>query len=270
VKLSIVIPVPEDAFSTSLGLKRMKKSFASISHLGYDGIELLIEDPRKITVGKLEKLAHAYGLEIPAIGTGPTYLRYGLSFANTDPKVRRASVKRARDYLAIASDLGSLVIMGLIRGKIGLNAQYKSAWRWVKRCLSDCAAIAEDLGVIIALEPINRYETNIINTVEEAIQMVDELRSNHVKLMVDTFHMNIEEASITKALKKAGKSLVHVHVADSNRRAPGMGHLNFSEIIDVLKEIGYSRYLSAEILFEPDFNVAAQKTIRHLQVVSKK
>lgn len=265
MKLAMVVFASEDAFETSLGWRRLKRRFAVISRLGYDGIELLIEDPRKVDVGKLRKLAQSHDLEVPAIGTGPTYLRYGLSFADRDQKVRRAAVKRVRDYLTIASGLNALVIIGLIRGKIGVNASYKRAWRRVRRCLSECAVTAKDLGVMMALEPINRYETSIINTVDEALRMADELRSDRVKVMADTFHMNIEEASITEALKKAGKSLVHVHVADSNRRAPGMGHVDFSEIINVLNEIEYLGYLSAEILFKPNFNVAAQKSIEYLR-----
>ena len=265
VKLAIVLFTREEAFETSIGWKRLKRRFAAISRLGYDGVEQLVEDPRAVDVERLRKLAQSHNLEVPAIGTGPTYLRYGLSFADPDQKVREAAVKRVRDYLSIASDLGSLVIIGLIRGKIGVNASHKRAWTRVRRCLSECAVIAEDLGVTMALEPINRYETDIINTVGEALRMVDELRFNRVKIMADTFHMNIEEASIAQALKEAGKSLVHVHVADSNRWAPGMGHLDFSKIIGVLNEVGYMGYLSAEIFFKPNFGMATQKTVEHLR-----
>lgn len=265
MKLSIVISAPGDAFETPVGWRRLKGRFAVISRAGYEGVELLVEDPRRVNAGKLRRLAESYDLEVPAIGTGPTYTRYGLGFADSDRRVRRAAVRRVRDYLTIASDLGALVIIGLIRGKIGTDASYARAWRRVRRCLSDCAVIAEDLGVMVALEPINRYETGIINTVGEAMQMVDELRSDRVKVMADTFHMNIEEASIPEALKNAGKSLAHVHVADSNRRAPGMGHLDFAEIIGVLNEMEYVKYLSAEILFKPNFDVAAQKTIEYLR-----
>jgi len=265
VKLSIVVSPPVDAFETLVGWKRLKRRFGAISRAGYDGVELLVEDPRRVNAGKLRRLAESHDLEVPAIGTGPTYTRYGLSFADCDQRVRRAAVMRVRDYLTIASDLGALVIIGLVRGKIGVDDSYARAWRRMRRCLSDCAVIAEDLGVMVALEPINRYETGIINTVGEAMRKVDELQSDHVKVMADTFHMNIEEASIPEALRNAGESLIHVHVADSNRLAPGMGHLDFTKIIGVLNEIEYVKYLSAEILFKPNLGVATQKTIEYLR-----
>ena len=262
--MAIVVFMPEDAFETPLGWRQLKRRFAMISRLGYDGVELLIENPRGVDVEKLKRLAESCNLEVPAIGTGPTYLRYGLSFVDLNQKIRRAAVKRVKNYLTLASKLNALVIIGLIRGKIGADASYKRAWRRVKHCLSKCALAAEDFGVMMALEPINRYETNIINTLDEASQMVDELRSGQVKVMADTFHMNIEEASIAEALLRAWERLIHVHVADSNRLAPGMGHLNFSEIISTLKAIKYNGYVSAEILLRPSFPIAAQKTIEYL------
>lgn len=265
MKLAIAIFVSEDTFETSQGLKRVKRRLATISRLEYDGIEFLVEDPRRVDVEKLKELTKFYDLEVPAIGTGPTYRRYGLSFTDPDERVRRAAVKRMKDYLTLASDLDALVIIGLIRGKIEAEASYKRAWRRIRSCLDVCAVIAEDLGVMLALEPINRYETNFINTIDEALQMISELQSNNVGVMADTFHMNIEETSITESLRKVGKSLIHVHIADSNRWAPGMGHLNFSGVINVLNEIGYSRYLSAEILFKPNFNVAARETMECLE-----
>lgn len=267
MKLAIATFLPKNAFEISQNQKWLRRRFAATSRLGYEGIELLIENPLKIDVGKLEELAHAYDLGIPAIGTGPTYLTYGLSFADPDGEVRTAAVKRVGDYLAVASNMGALVIIGLVRGKIGTNASYKRAWRRIRRCLSECALNAEDLGVTMVLEPINRYETSLINTIDEASQMVEEVRSDNVKVMADTFHMNIEEASTTEALLKAGKSLAHVHVADSNRLAPGMGHIDFAGMIHVLNEIGYFGYLSAEILFRPNFNVATRVTIEYLKKI---
>jgi sugar phosphate isomerase/epimerase len=265
MKLAIALTTPKEAFETSQGWRLLKKKFAIVSGLGYDGIELMIEDPSVVNSEKLRKLAQFYELLIPAVGTGIAYLQCGLSFAHPDRRERSAAIKRVKDYMLLASDLDTLVIIGLIRGKIGVDTSYKKAWSLVRNCLRECSATAKDLGVLMALEPINRYETAIINTVDEALKMIEEVRSDYVRIMVDTFHMNLEEASITEALRKARKLLVHVHVADSNRKAPGMGHLNFHEIINVLNEIRYTEFLSAEILPKPNFGQAARKTIDYLK-----
>jgi len=112
------------------------------------------------------------------------------------------------------------------------------------------------------LEPLNRYETNVLNTVAESISFLKSLRAQNVKLLADLFHMNIEEADTASALHTAGRRLGHVHFADSNRRAIGFGHTNMEAIIAALREIRYDGWLSAEILPLPDSETAAAQTIK--------
>ena len=110
------------------------------------------------------------------------------------------------------------------------------------------------------VEPINRYETNFVNTVDEALGLVEELGEPSAKLLLDTFHMNIEERSMEDAVRTAGESLGYLHVSDSNRRAPGQGHLDFCLLLDALEEIAYQGMLVSEILPLPDDRWAAQLT----------
>ena len=110
-------------------------------------------------------------------------------------------------------------------------------------------------------EPLNRYETNLLNRTAEAVEFLGTLRTRNVKLLADLFHMNLEEASIPDALRAGGPHIGHVHFADSNRRAIGLGHTEVAPIADALRAIGYSGYLSAEILPLPDFETAARQTI---------
>ena len=265
MKLAFVVSMPEDALESPLRRKQLARKIATIARLGYDGVELMVEDPRRVDVEKLRRLVEQYGLEVPAIGTGFTYLRYGLSLSDRDRRVRMAAVKRIEEYATLASALNSLVIVGLVRGRIERDTSPKRAWRRVTNCLKKCAKAAENLKVTLALEPINRYETGIVNTIEDALRMMNEVGSERVGVMADTFHMNIEEASVTEALRRAGNRLVHFHVADSNRLAPGMGHINFREVLNVLDEIEYSGYLSVEVLLKPNFKTAAQTSIEYLR-----
>ena len=129
-------------------------------------------------------------------------------------------------------------------------------------CMAECCEAASRAGLGLLLEPINRYETNFINTVDEALEVFEQLNSPCMKLLVDTFHMNIEEADIHRGLRRAGSRLGHVHLGDSNREAPGHGHLDLRGVLQTLQEIGYQGYLSFEVLPLPNTRQAAEDAIR--------
>jgi len=245
--------------------KRIRELFRMATGIGYDGVELHISNPRIADTSFLKELSVTHGLGIPAIGTGPTYTYHGISFLGS-PRVRRRAVDRLRRYIEVARDLEAIVIIGLIRGRLaGGRFTPHKAWKIIRDCLVHSGRIAEDHGVTLAIEPINRYETDLINTVAEAIRMALDVDSENVKIMADTFHMNIEEVSIGDALRQSGKKLVHFHVADSNRLAPGKGHLDFASIISGLRGIDYERYVSAEILPKPSVEQAFLDTVQYLK-----
>lgn len=244
--------------------KRIRELFKIAAEMGYDGLELHISDPHMADESFLKELAASHGLQFSAIGTGPTYTRHGFSFLSS-PVVRKRAVDRLQEYIELARDLEAVVIIGLIRGRLaGRFTRYK-AWKTIRGCLMRSGAVAEEHGVTLAIEPINRYETDLINTVAEALRMASDVDSESVKIMADTFHMNIEEASIADSLRQAGGKLAHFHVADSNRLAPGKGHLDFASIISELRGIDYAGYLSAEILPKPSVEQAFLDTIQYLK-----
>lgn len=131
--------------------------------------------------------------------------------------------------------------------------------------ITECADFAANYGVELLLEPVNRYETNFINSVEEAVDIVEKINERNVKLIPDVFHMNIEDVSILSSLRKAKQKISYVHFADSNRQAPGQGHLDFQEIISALKAIGYDEFVTVEILPQPDPDTAAKMAIDYLR-----
>ena len=119
----------------------------------------------------------------------------------------------------------------------------------------------DTFGTTLLYEPINRYETNLINTLGDAATMLAGLATQHVKILADLYHMNIEETNLADAIRAAGPRIGHVHFADSNRRAAGMGHTDFGPIVAALRDAGYAGYLSAEVLPLPDPLTAAKQTI---------
>ena len=133
--------------------------------------------------------------------------------------------------------------------------------------LRGAATKALTRGVQLALEPLNRYETDIIHNVEEGLAFLSEVNHSALGLLLDTYHMNIEERSWTEPLRRAMASgqLLHVHLGDNNRLPPGHGLIDFAAIVATLRETGYAGYLSAELLALPDPDTAARQTLAHLR-----
>jgi sugar phosphate isomerase/epimerase len=121
--------------------------------------------------------------------------------------------------------------------------------------------------VKLFLEPLNRYESSLVNTVSEGLELIKELGCENLELLIDTFHMNIEEQSLFGSIIKAMPHTGHVHFADSNRHAPGAGHIEFPDIVSLLSQIGYEGYISMEMLPLPSADKAAEISINHLKEI---
>jgi len=264
MKLSIAVSSPDAVFS-ALALKgAYEENFALVKEAGFDGAELAVKNPADIDAASLKSLLDKCKLEVPAIGTGRAFGEEGLSFSSPDEKIRHAAVARICGHVDLAAELNSLIIIGLILGK---NPVTPESERWAAECLSECARYAGGKNVTLVVEPINRYETSFIITVEDCMRFLDRVGAGNCRILLDTFHMNIEEASIEESIRTAGARVAHVHVADSNRRHPGAGHINFRSIISTLREIGYGGWLSAEILPHPAPETAARETAEFLRKI---
>jgi sugar phosphate isomerase/epimerase len=164
--------------------------------------------------------------------------------------------------------------VGRVRGTVGRPsgaldeddaAPRRRAEEWFAAGLDEVLAHAASLGVTVVLEPVNRYETDFLNRLEEAAAWMHRLPHPNFGLMPDVFHMNIEEVSVTAALVAHKEFVRYLHLADSNRLAPGRGHLPFSELFATLRAIGYRGWATLEILPLPDPDAAAAMGIAFLK-----
>ncbi|MGH2403079.1 MAG: 5-keto-L-gluconate epimerase [bacterium] len=265
MKLSFVVSVEETAFDAVAIRGGWEEAAARLAALGFDGIELAIRDPAALDAGRVEAIVRRAGLIVPAIGTGQAYLRDRLSLSSVDDAVRRAATQRLLGHVRLAARLRSLVIIGLIRGRLD-GGRAATTDRFLQ-ALGPVVEAAGDAGVRLVIEPVNRYETDFLVNVGETLEVIDACGAPHLGVLADTFHMNIEEATIEGALTTAAPRLWHVHVTDSNRHAPGLGHLDFGRLLATLKEIGYPGHLSAEIMPHPDPHEAARLTAQHLRAL---
>ncbi len=266
MKLSLVISIEETGFSAVAMRGTWQDAVRTAATLGYDGVELAVRDPVQLDAQAVLRAVRGAGLEVPAIGTGQAYIKDGLDLSHPDEGIRARASERVETHIHLAAQMGAAVIVGLLRGRI--SGDRAATDGRLADSLHRLLPVAEREHVSILFEPVNRYETDYLMTVEDVLQFIQRIGSPVLGVLADTFHMNIEEASIEDSLRRAGPRLRHVHVADSNRRAPGWGHLDFSKILSVLHEIGYRAYLSAEILPHPDPHAAARQAVRHLRAVS--
>jgi sugar phosphate isomerase/epimerase len=263
MKLALVVSVEETAFDAVAVRGGWREGIALATEFGYEGVELAVRDPAAVDAGALARAVRAAGLAVPAIGTGQAYLKDGLSLSDADEGIRTRAIERMEAHIHLAGSLGAAVVVGLLRGRLAGGGPAGRAR--LERSLHVLLPNAERAKVPILVEPINRYETDFLCTVDEVVSLADRVGSPALGVLADTFHMNIEEASIEAALRSAGSRLKHVHVADSNRLAPGWGHLDFAALLRTLREIGYAGFLSAEILPHPDPRAAARQTVAYLR-----
>jgi sugar phosphate isomerase/epimerase len=268
MKLSIVLSTHAAQFEAVAFKGDFEANVAKIADWGYDGVELAIRDPALVNADSLEQLISSYDLEVPAIGTGQAWGEEGLSFTSDDPAVRAAAIERIKSHIPLAARLDAVVILGLIRGITPEGQTHEQSMGYLIEALQACseAALAED--VRYALEPLNRYETDLIHTVQEGLELIEDVGFQNFGLLLDTFHMNIEEPSIGESIRSCGDRIFHFHVADSNRWYPGAGHLDFASILETLHATGYDGYVSGEFMPVPDADTSAQRGIQHLRQVA--
>ena len=264
MKLSVVVSTQPAKFAAATFKGDLKTNLAAIASLGYQGVELAIRDPNILDAAWLERVTREHGLAVPAIGTGQAWGEEGLSFTDPDPSIRRAAIERIKSHIPVAARFGAVIIIGLIRGTVKAGVVHAQALDWLTESLRECGKAAQPHGIRLALEPINRYETTLVNRIQQGLELIDRVGAANLGLLLDTFHMNIEEAHIEDAVCACSGHIFHFHVADSNRWYPGGGHLDFRSVLNALANSGYQGWLSGEFLPEPDALTAAMNAISHL------
>ena len=219
-------------------LRRMKR-------LGYASIEISGE-PEQYDVAETRRLLRKYGMRC----WGAVTLTLGdRNLAAADGAQRARTVAYMQSVVRLAHELGGreATVVPTTVGKVVPDAAPEQEWRWVVEGLREVYALAEQLGVRLALEPLNRFETYFLNRCDQALALAQEVGPN-CGVCLDAFHINIEEADMFAAIRAAGSRLVDFHVADNNRMAPGQGALNWQRIVSTLRETGYEGALTVEFV----------------------
>jgi sugar phosphate isomerase/epimerase len=217
-----------------------------LSNLGYDGIELAGE-PSTYRASEVGSVLDRHGLVLTSICGIYTPAR---DISHPDPSTRAAGVRYITGCAELARALGAsvVIVVPTAVGRVAPVATPGEEWSWAVESLRAAADGAAQHDVRLVIESLNRYETYLVNTLSVAARMAREVDRPNVGLMADLFHMNIEEPNIAATIRDAGDLVWHVHLADSNRRPPGLGHTDFAAAISALKDTGYQGSLTMEFL----------------------
>lgn len=212
-----------------------------VKEMGFDILEIAVDDPSIIDAGLLKSLLKDNGLSATVCGAfGETR-----DISSDDAKIRRNGVEYVNECLRLAEAIGSDLFAGPVYSAVGKTRligedQKKKEWDWCVGNMREIAKVASDCGVTIGVEPLNRFESDMINLVEQAVTLVKEVASPVYKIHIDTFHANIEEKSIPDAIRKLGKNMLcHFHACENDRGIPGTGHQDWIGIRDALRAIEY-------------------------------
>jgi sugar phosphate isomerase/epimerase len=253
--------IPEIKTGPWIFWEDLASSLAKAAALGFDAVELFTRSGDALDPHQLDDLLEQHQLKLAAVGTGAGKVIHGLTLVDPDPLIRRRAIGFISEMIAFGAGLGAPAIIGSMQGNIPTGIERTETLKLLAEGLDVLGDHAGALGVPLLYEPLNRYESNLLNTLESAAGFLDTLQTKNIKLLADLFHMNIEEANLAESIYNNGAYIGHVHFADSNRKPMGFGHTDMSPIAKSLKEIGYSGYVSAEAFPFPDSDQAAAQTI---------
>mgnify|MGYP001179530637 FL=1 len=228
------------------GREPLEHSLDRLARYGYQGVELAGE-PGELEPARVRRLLADRGLVASSIcGLYPPKR----DLSHPDGELRRWAVHYVKSCceLAAAVEAPTVIVVPSPVGRTAPVADARTELELAAESLREAGEHAAGLGVTLVIEALNRFETYLINKLEQAVELARRVGLPNVAVMADTFHMNIEEPSIAGSIRRAGDLIRHVHIADSNRESVGRGHIDFAEVLRALRDVGYDGWLTMEFL----------------------
>jgi len=253
----------ENLFHNESSFDEFGKALRTVKEHGFEGVELNLGFDDDNRLRRIKNAIDQTGLEIAAVGTGMVYVKEHLSFTESEPERRSKALAIVKNLIQFASEKHAALVVGLVRG--APSQPDKTTYDRMRENLNLCDKMAHENHVTLALEAINRYETSLVNTASEAAQIIEEEKLASTGILLDTFHMNIEEQSISQTIRNNAHRIAHFHIADSDRWPPGHGHLDVSTLLKTLEASGYNGWVSTEALPKPNNAQAVADTAAYLK-----
>ncbi len=237
---------------------------AVASLLGYDGIELQIQDPSRYNAKELRATLDRYGLGCSAVTTGLAYLFEGMSMVHPDKAMRTATVERLYRQLDLAKELDSQILIGYLRGRKSPGQTDEEFEDILTDSVARVLEYAEKIQTPMVMEQINRNDGDVLCSTEKTMSFLEKFHSDWLLYNGDTYHMITEDRDVPAAIRRSLGKLVLFHVSDEGRRLPDDAHFNFHEAADTLKAAGYDKWVSIEARPEPTSFEATRRGLSYL------
>lgn len=238
---------------------------AELARMGFDAVEIGVGDPAHLDVLRLETALARHGLALCGVLTGASYLKDGLCLTSRDPKIRSQAVDRLKAHIDWTAPLGATVVVGQMQGMRSDEPNRSAANARLIDAMRQLAEYAEARGGQLVLEAVNRHEVAYNHTAAEVLEIVEAVNSPAFNVMLDTYHINIEETSLDGPLRLVGRRLGYLHVVENHRGLIGTGHLDLALILRTTLEIGYQGYwVFADFYGPPSLAVRAGAVIHFL------
>jgi len=227
-------------WTSPLTTKELENLAPKVAGMGFDWIEIPLEGLDDLEPGRGRAIVRDFGLGVSTCAAmGPDR-----DLVHPDPAIQQNGMAYIRGCIDITGRLGATNLVGPIYSAVGRTWQATPDERardidLLVKNLRTLAKYAGDHGVVICIEPLNRFETSLINLAAQAIEVVDRVDHPSCRIMLDTFHMNVEEKSLGNAIRAAGPRLHHVHACENDRGAPGSGNVTWQDMKQGLTDIGY-------------------------------
>jgi D-psicose/D-tagatose/L-ribulose 3-epimerase len=271
--MEAILSVPRYAFP--LGIQTLlpenyedsafRDRLALLQQFGFTGIELNIVRPERIEPGHLQGLLAEYGLRMTMFASGATANAEGLSLSHADQSLRTASVRRCTEFIDFAAAFGAGVIVGFLKGSAGPGKD--AAAGRLRDSLARLESHAREREVPLLIEATNRYESSVANSLGETADLIRGFQNPYLRILPDTYHMNIEERSMLAALVRYGDLYDSVHISDNNRYFPGLGAIDFYAVMRFLKDVGYHGSVAIEGNLRGGFEEDLCASMSYLQPV---
>ena len=272
MKFAVSITTPEVRGNALMALLEgsFEEKLQKAKEYGYEGIELVTNNPSLLNTEDLKATIASYGLETAAISTGCILSTRGLTLISPDREIRSESVKLLNDLIDFATGMDATVVtIGSFKGTAALAGSLNDAFNYLDEALFSVESKAGIKGVKVVLEPLNIKESDFLNTAQETIDYILSRKFANVRLLLDTYHVFLAEKDPLETFRLAAPYLEHIHLADSQRLPVGQGSIDFCGVESVLREIGYKGWQSAELSrgSAPDLN--AKITVENIKKALK-
>lgn len=233
------------------------EGFQIAAELGFDGVEIFPPSLDAIDSSRIAQLCTQHSLNLSTIGTGGGAIAQGLTLTDPDPEVRHKAKAYIRGIIELAGDLGGAAIIGSMQGRAA-GRDKQEVLRILGEAIAELGEYSRRWNQSLFYEPLNRYETDLVNRLNDAASLIKNNNADNTKILADLFHMNIEESDIGSSITEYARHIGHVHFVDSNRWPAGSGHTDLHGAFEALQRAEFEGYLAVESFPLPDQLTAAK------------